>query len=42
MKYELSAETVQVMKSPVARVAVLMAGAAALVLVVQILMRIGR
>jgi hypothetical protein len=40
MKYELSTETVHVMRSPVAKVAVLIVGAAALVLVIQILQRI--
>jgi hypothetical protein len=42
MKYEFSPETVQTMKSPVAKVAVLMVGAAVLVLVFQILQRIYR
>jgi hypothetical protein len=37
MKYELSLETMQTMKSPVAKVAVSVVGAAALVLVFQIL-----
>jgi hypothetical protein len=37
MKYELSPETIQTMKSPVARIAVLLLGAAAVVLAVQIL-----
>jgi hypothetical protein len=40
MKYEFSSETVQTMKSPVAKVAVLMVGAAVLVLVFQILQHI--
>jgi hypothetical protein len=37
VKYELSAETIQTMKSPVARIAVLLLGAAVVVLAVQIL-----
>jgi hypothetical protein len=37
---KFSAETVQTMKSPVAKIAVLMLGAATLVLFVQILLRV--
>jgi hypothetical protein len=40
MRYELSAESVQVMKSPAAKIAVMLVGAAAMVLVFQVLQRI--
>jgi hypothetical protein len=40
MKYEFSPETVETMKSPAARIALVIVGAATLVLVFQILLRI--
>jgi hypothetical protein len=40
VKYEFSTETIQVMRSPVAKIAILIVGAATLVLVFQILHRI--
>jgi len=40
MRFELSLETAHTMKPPVAKVAVLLLGAAALVLVFQVLQRI--
>jgi hypothetical protein len=39
MKHQLSDETAQTMKSPVAKLAVLVLGAATLVLFIQILLR---
>jgi hypothetical protein len=39
MRFEVSAETKQVMKSPVAQIAILLLVAAALVLVFQIIQR---
>jgi hypothetical protein len=40
MKFEFSPETVQTMKSPVAKIAVLILAAAAVVLAIQVIQRI--
>ena len=40
MRFEVSAETKQVMKSPIAQIAILLLGAATLVLVFQIIQHI--